>query len=257
MKNIVKAQFFQLIRDKIIGYMLFVTLLMQVLTAVLPIILDEAVPSVGEFLATSEGGIPSFPIFFLVLVTAQICGGDFMDKTHNYELMSGHKRWEVYLGRVIPALLVGGVGSLLLMLLPVGIYATMYEWGTKVVLGEVLLRWALMLLPLLRLVCEMACLTFLVKNPYVVMGVGYMTFMASFMIVEMCGIQTVFLATTNLTWLQAVNKWVTYGLGNTYNYIYNMTTTPEMLFGTVIASVVFGLAALYLGYVFYQNDDMN
>lgn len=112
MKGIIKAQFFQIIRDKVVRGMLFVALTMQVLIVMLPIWLDnESVTTAGEFFATQDGVTISFPMFFLIVVTGQICGADFLDKTHNYELMIGHRRHEVYLGRVIPALLVGGVGG--------------------------------------------------------------------------------------------------------------------------------------------------
>ncbi len=258
MKGIIKAQFFQIIRDKVIRGMFVVTLLMQVLVVMLPIWLDtEAATTAGEFFATQGGATISFSMFFLIVVTGQICGVDFLDKTHNYELMIGHRRHEVYLGRVIPALLVGGVGTLLLTMLPILIYASLYGWGTKVVFGQVLLRWILMLFPFLRMVCEFAFLTFLIKNPYVVMGLGYVAFMVFTALSGMIEVCSVFLGITNLSLLLVVSKWTTYGLGDDLNYIFDASLSGKIVWGTVVASVVFGLAALYLGYVFFRNDDMN
>ena len=102
MKNIVKAQFFQIVRDKIIRYMVVITLVMQVLIVMLPIWLENQEPtSAGEFFATDGVILMEFPLFYIILVTAQICGADLMDKTQNYELSGGHRRYEVYLGRVI------------------------------------------------------------------------------------------------------------------------------------------------------------
>lgn len=258
MSGIIKAQFFQIIRDKVIRGMLMVALLMQVLIVMLPIWLDnETVTTAGEFFATQDGATISFPMFFLVVVTGQICGADFLDKTNNYELMAGHKRKDVFLGRVIPSLLVGGVGALLLTILPIGIYAALYGWGTKVLFGQMLLRWVLMLFPLLRMVCEFAFLTFLIKNPYVVMGLGYMVFMASAVLSGMIEACSVFLGMTNLFLLLVVSKWTTYGLGNDINYIFDASLSGEIVWGTIAASVVFGVVALYLGYVFFKNDDVN
>ncbi len=257
MKGIIKAQFFQIVRDKVIRGMLFVVLIMQVLVVMLPIWLDtEEATTAGEFFATQDG-VTSFPMFFLVVVTGQICGADFLDKTNNYELMIGHRRYEVYLGRVIPALLIGGIGALLLTMLPIVIYASLYGWGTKVVFGQVLLRWILMLFPLLRMVCEFAFLTFLIKNPYVVMGLGYVVFMVSVALSGMIEAFSVFLGMTNLSLLLVVSKWVTYGLGDDLNYIFDASLSGEIVWGTIAASVVIGVAALYLGYVFFRNDDMN
>ncbi len=260
MRNIVKAQFFQIARDKVIKYVVVVTLLMQILMVILPILLDTAeISSAGEFFATNEGSLTSFPLFFLILMTAEICGVDFMDKTHNYELMGGHKRSEVYFGRILPALLLGGLGALLLAVLPVGIYVVLYGWGSKVAVSQVVVRFLLLLFPLLRLVCEFACLTFLFKNPYVVMGLGYLAFMSTMMLTEMgmIGPKCIFLGVTNITWVLMVSNWQTYGLGGDLNYIFDASASAEMAWGTIGASVVFGLAALLLGYVFFKNDDMN
>ena len=258
MKGIIKAQFFQIVRDKVVKGMFLVTLMMQVLVVMLPIWLDaEAATTAGEFFATQDGVTISFPMFFLIVVTGQICGADFLDKTHNYELMIGHRRYEVYLGRVIPAMLIGGVGALLLTMLPIVIYASLYGWGTKVALGQVLLRWILMLFPFLRMVCEFAFLTFLIKNPYVVMGLGYVAFMVSTVLTGMIDSSSVFLGVTNLSLLLVVSKWTTYGLGDDINYIFDASLSGEMIGGTIVASAVFGLVALYLGYVFFKNDDMN
>lgn len=260
MKNIVKAQFFQIVRDKIIKYMIVITLLMQVLMVMLPICLDtQETTTGGEFFATDGGTTFMFPIFFTILVTAQICGADFLDKTQNYELAGGHRRYEVYLGRVITAAIVGGVGALFFTILPVGIYTALYGWGDKVVFVPVLLRWLLMLLPFLRLVCEFAFLTFLIKNPYVVMGLGYVVFMMTGVLASGTTIEvtSAFLGITNLTLLGMVSKWATYGLGNDINYIFDASISAGTIWGTVAASVVFGAAALYLGYVFFKNDDVN
>ncbi len=259
MKNIVKAQFFQIVRDKVIKYMVGVTLLMQIMMVMLPIWLENQEPVTGgEFFAT-EGSAYLFPLFYVILATAQICGADFLDKTHNYELSGGHRRYEVYLGRVIAAALVGGVGALFFTILPVGIYTAIYGWGDKVAFGPILLRLLLMLLPYLRMVCEFAFLTFLVKNPYVVMGLGYVIFIltAALMSGTTVEVNSAFLGVSNLSLLSMVSKWATYGLGNDINYIFDATLEAGVVWGTVAASVVFGAAALYLGYVFFKNDDVN
>ncbi len=260
MKNILKAQFFQIVRDKIIRYMVVMTLAMQVLIVMLPIWLDnQELTTAGEFFATDGAVLTEFPLFYIILVTAQICGADLMDKTQNYELSGGHRRYAVYLGRVIAAAIVGGVGALFLTSLPVAIYTALYGWGEKVAFAPVLLRMLLMLLPYLRLVCEFAFLTFLIKNPYVVMGLGYVIFILTMTIANGTTIEvtSAFLGITNLSLLTMVSKWVTYGLGNDMNYIFDASLGAGAIAGTVAASVVFGVAALYLGYVFFKHDDMN
>ena len=122
MKNIVKSQFYQIIREKMLWYMLVVALLLQTALFMLPIWLEnEEATSAGEFFADNRYGFILFPIFFLVVAVGQICGIDFLDKTNHYEVLGGHRRHEVYLGRVIPAVLVGGGGALFLSILPISV----------------------------------------------------------------------------------------------------------------------------------------
>lgn len=260
MKNIVKAQLFQIVRDKIMKYLVVLTPVMQILLVILPIWLDNQEPTgAGEFFAVDGSIITFFPIFYLIIATAEICGADFMDKTHHYELSGGHKRYEVYMGRVIAAALVGGVGALILTVLPVGLYGFLYGWGNKVDLAPILFRLLFMLLPYLRLVAEFAFLTFLIKNPYVIMGIGYVIFVMTSALASGTTIEAVspFLGTMNLTMLCKVSQWATYGLGNDLNYIFDASVSAGTIWGTVAGSVVFGATALYLGYVFFQHDDMN
>lgn len=258
MKNIVKSQFYQIIREKMLWYMLVVALLMQTLMFVLPVWLDnEEATSAGEFFAGNGYGLIVFPVFFLVVAVGLICGVDFLDKTNHYEVLSGHRRYEVYLGRVIPALLVGGLGGLLLTVLPVVLYTILYGWGTKLALGPVVIRFIMLLFPFLRLVCEFVFITFLVKNPYVMMGVGYAVFMAVMFLGEILNAFNAFLGITNMLQLLLVEEWGTFGLGGDLNYIYEAPLSAGVIVQTVLASVVFGVGSLYLGYVYFKNNDLN
>ncbi|MBR6664448.1 MAG: hypothetical protein IKL22_01875 [Lachnospiraceae bacterium] len=258
MKNIVKSQFYQIIREKILWYMLVVALFMQTLMFMLPIWLEnEEATSAGEFFAEQGNGLIFFPLFFLIVAVGQICGTDFLDKTNHYEVLGGHRRHEVYLGRVIPALLVGGLGSLLLSVLPVVLYTIMFGWGTKIPLGAVLLRFIMLLFPFLRLVCEFVFITFLVKNPYVMMGVGYLVFIAIMGLSEILNAFNAFLGITNMMQLLVVEKWVTFGLGGDLNYIYEAPLNAGVIVQTILASVVFGVGSLYLGYIYFKNNDLN
>lgn len=258
MKNIVKSQFYQIIREKMLWYMLVVALLMQTLMFMLPIWLDnEEATSAGEFFAGNGYGLIVFPVFFLVVAVGLICGVDFLDKTNHYEVLGGHRRHEVYLGRVIPAVLVGGGGALFLSILPILLYTIMYGWGTKIAPGPVILRLVLLMLPYLRIVCEFVFLTFLVKNPYIMMAAGYAIFMACIGLSEVLNAFNAFLGITNMMQLLVVEKWVTFGLGGDLNYIYEAPLSAGVIWQTILASVVFGVGSLYLGYIYFKNNDLN
>lgn len=258
MKNIMKAQLFQILREKILWYTLVLCFLMQAVMFLLPVWLKtEKVTSAGEFFATNAGGMLFFPLIFMIIITGQICGGDFLDKTHHYELLSGHKRGEVYLGRVIPAMLIAGIGGALLTYVPVVLYGLLYGWGNKIAWGAVVFRMGMLLFPILRMVCEYAFLTFLVKNPYIMMGLGYGALMAALYLGELMKSYNAFLGIINMIWLLEVEKWITFGLGGDLNYIYEAALNGREIFQTILASLVFGGAALYLGYVYFKNNDLN
>lgn len=258
MKNIVKAQFFQIIREKLLWYMLVVALLLQTALFMLPLWLgNEEVTSAGEFFADNSYGLICFPVFFLVVAVGMICGMDFLDKTNHYEVLGGHRRHEVYLGRVIPAVLVGGGGALFLSILPILLYTIMYGWGTKIAPGPVIFRLVLLMLPYLRIVCEFVFLTFLVKNPYIMMAAGYASFIACMGLAEILNSFNAFLGITNMMQLLEVEKWVTFGLGGNLNYIYEAPLSTGVIVQTILASVVFGVGSLYLGYVYFKNNDLN
>jgi hypothetical protein len=91
------------------------------------------------------------------------------------------------------------------------------------------------------------------------MGLGYVVFMFSMMLASgtTISVNSVFLGITNLTLLGMVSKWATYGLGGDMNYIFDASLSAGTIWGTVVVSVGVGVAALYLGYVFFKNDDMN
>lgn len=258
MINIMKSQFYQIVRSKFPWYAFITVLSAQILLYLLPVWMgNEKVTSAGECFVSNGFVLMAFPFFFLVMIVGYICGTDFKDKTNCYELMSGHHRHEVYFGRIVPAALIGGLGTMFLTVIPLILYGMLYGWGTKVDWGDVVLRLVLLLFPVLRMVCEFAFITFLIKNPYIMMGVGYVIFIA---IMGMAGTQhsfNVFLGITNSILLLNVESWVTYGLGETSNYIYETSLGANVIEQTILASVVFGGAALYLGYVFFKNNDLN
>jgi hypothetical protein len=133
----------------------------------------------------------------------------------------------------------------------------MYGWGTKIAPGPVVFRFVMLLFPFLRLVCEFVFITFLVKNPYVMMGVGYLVFIAIMGLSEILNAFNAFLGITNMMQLLLVKEWVTFGLGGDLNYIYEAPLSAGVIVQTILASVVFGVGSLYLGYIYFKNNDLN
>ena len=252
MKNIIKSQFYQIKNERLLVIVFFTLMAALLMNAFFGM-------GDGEALSAGETAVYLLPFevqisaLFIFMQTGIFCCSDFKDKTANYELMSGHTRKEVYFGRVIPCLIVGTLGWILLMCMPYVILTLLRGWGTEISFRTVMVRFLLMIFPVLRLICEFIFISFLVRNPYIVMAAGYV----AFCIGGMSFTSSCFLGMTNLTMLSTIDVWVTFGLSGSLNYVYESYLTSSEIIGTIVSSVIFGGASLYMGYYFFRTDDVN
>ncbi len=262
MKNLIKAQLYQLKKDRLVQLVFggtFLILMMMVymnqLFSAIEASGNNTVTGGGLF-ANSISGVIMVGLMFVIIAVPRICGWDFTDKTTNYELMSGHIRREVYFSRVTVSLLVGGIGWIILLCAPLAVTSIISGWGGKLPLSEAVLRGVLMLLPIIRLSCELACITFIVKNPYLTMGIGYVLLMLQ--VSPVFSIKNNFLlGISNLSMLGTVDVWTTYGLDGELNYIFEAYLGAGDIAGTILASLGAALLSLFIGYIFFKNDDIN
>ena len=255
-----KAQLIQLRKDKICRF-----IFIGVLAVTLIIVLMMADMASGDIRFT--GGEQAIMLLtmtqllaqlLMYLFTAQACGADFMDKTCNYEIMSGHTRRDVFFGRVIPTLIIGTLGTLFLIAAPVVAEVIILGgWGDKVSLTDMLLRFLLMAFPVARVICEFIFLTFIIKNPYIVMGISYMLCIILGMNIPVTRDHCFVLGMSNMNAITVIDRWNSFGLGGDLYYVYETGLSADFVLPTVIVSVVIGAAALLLGYTFFKNDDMH
>lgn len=260
MKNIMKAQLIQLRKDKICRF-----IFIGVLAVTLIIVLMMADMALGDFdISGGEHALALFTItevlaqFFMYLFTAQACGVDFTDKTMNYEIMSGHTRRDVFFGRVVPTLIIGTLGTMLLIASPiVAEVIILGGWGDKVSLTDMLLRFLLIAFPIARTICEFIFLTFIIKNPYIVMGISYLLCIVLGFNVPVTREHCFVLGMSNMNAITVINQWSSFGLSGKLYYIYETGLSADFVLPTIIVSIVVGAAALLLGYTFFKNDDMH
>ena len=257
MKGIIKSQFFQL-KNHRASILAFVGVaLVQIITIFGN--MGVGIRTGGEVTADIMALITPINFLPLFVIVGQICCGDFHDKTTNYELMSGHQRYEVYFGRVIPTLIVGSISTLLLIIvMPVGT-TILSGWGNSLDIGDVMIRYSLIMVINVRVICEAIMFAFLLKNQYVIMGLGYGFLMA----VVTMGLGTentndsFLLSITNLRRVTFIDYWLTYGLHSEGNLVYDSALPVGDVLGTIIASLIFGAICLALGYIFFRRDDLN
>lgn len=264
MKKIMKAQLYQLRRTRLL-FIIFVLLLLIECTQMLGESnfanggRSGALILAGDYAAGNGIVVAAFALMFAFVFTAEVCGGDFIDKTTNYELMSGHERKDVYFGRAVISIVGGTVGTMLICVFPILVGSIAGKWGDTVSFGNVLIRYLLSVFPIARIICEFVFLTFLVKNAYIVMTAGVVVALYGVVIPAMFPEGTAaFLGLTGLAKLYDFSAWNTYTLVGQKNIvIYDAALKAGELFPIVLASVVFGGLFLMMGYWFFKKDDLN
>lgn len=207
-----------------------------------------------------NGGFMGLSVAILLLST-RIMGWDYTDKTINYEILAGHKRSEVYWGRVI-ASLICNIGLIIPgVVAPIGLCTIINGWGNGMEVGGALLRVALFILPLLRLTCEFTFITVLMSNGFVGLIVGYIYLQVS-------SLATVFIEEMNdkinITWqlveancieLLTFNSKMGFIDGEDV-VVYITDIEPSLIISTVVASLGISAVLLILGYVIFKKRDL-
>ncbi len=260
MKNIIKSQLFQLKYERL--YLIIMILVTVFITAIA--LLDNAmsvkalsIPLTGcMYFFNTVPNIISISILPALMLVGQMCCGDFTDKTTNYEIMSGHKRSEVFLGRAIPCVITCTICAVLVMAVPVVVLTIMNGWGDDIPLSHALVRILLIVVVIIRIICEYIFLSFLMKNTYIIMGLSYL-FFALYLSGIFSDNLTPLLGITNLNMLFMIDSWTTYGLDYTVNQSFNAAIGPSQIISTLAVSLLVSAASLALGFVFFKNDDLN
>lgn len=260
MWNVIRAQIYQLKQDFLAWG---VTALAILCIFILNLdSFDEK--ATGSQVFTIMGDNLSIMAGFLVLMimVANVMGKDFMDKTLNYEILSGHSRKEVFFGRLMVATTAGVLLSFLVIISVPVVLTAINGWGNTMELQGVLIRCALVFITLFRIAWELAFLTTITKNPYV-------TYLVAFVLANTQIIITTaqihfedfkaspLLPVANCLNLFTFQDWSTFFLDETDQIVYSSAVTLEMVLWAIIPSIVIGAIMVLLSYVFFKHDDLN
>lgn len=240
MRNIIKAQLRSLKKDKIvIGMALFVLFIAGVF--IFDSVSEAAGATAGSMIVLENGAfIGVTGMLFLLVITGNVVGNDFMDKTLNYEILSGHSRKEVYFGRAVTALLTGVPLTLILVIFYPVIITLKYNWGEALEWEKALLCYGLMVIIFFRVVCELTFLTIVLKNVYLVYLIGFIFGYAQMLV--------------NIIWQEKEgNGWMLAVTGCMGLF---RLKREEMCYAAV-TSLVGGVLFLILGYLYFRQDDLN
>ena len=262
MWNIIKAQNYQIKRDNyiIIGLIL--------LTVVIGIIIVSGTNqhSFSEmtgamYLSTVGTSLQMLFSVILLWVTTRIAGWDFVDKTVNYELLTGHSRKEVFFGRLVTAFIWGISIVVIYSVIPAGFFTIVNGFGVTMNPGDMALRYLLMLFPVVRMICGLVCLAFVVKNGYLALIIGYLLTEGQFFIQTLLGemtdvVITYQFATSNIGWLISdMNMKLGYVDGEDV-MIVQTAVEPSMVIATVAVSIIVSTIYVIIGYLAYRKKDL-
>lgn len=259
MWNIIKSQWYQLIRDKRVRGTFIVTLLFN--GAITFANIDTFGEDIRGGLITADLG--SFygimGLLYMLVLIAFVMGTDFVDKTLNYEILSGHSRKEVLFGRFIVAALTGSIGAIIVMIFFPCVLTAVFGWGSVPESGGVFWRYVLVFVMLLRIACELAFISVIVKNPYVVIFAGYIVGIMQFTLLLLKSILP------NMEFLfQILSVCRCFELlsfdvyRNELGQITGMASlgVQDVLI-TVAEAVIIGTAAVVAAYVYFKRDDLH
>ena len=257
MKNIMRAQIYQLRRSKAFwaSFLIPIILLVTNITGEL----DYSGATLGKFIAENAFLVYCLAMLSAIMMTCLITGGDFTDKTANYEIMSGHSRGQFFAGRAVLSILLGLIGYTVSLFLPMLLGAGIAGFGTELQLKELGIRYLLSLLVVARILCEFICLTYILQNPLVPMGIGVVLCMSSQILIGFLQVpDSLFLGITSLNRVSGFFSWMTYSMadGHSLIYSYGLKMQAEDVLGIMISSIGIGGLALLLGYSFYKRDDL-
>lgn len=240
---------------------IFILMLMCVCASLIPFsfgALGFEGPTAGEFAANWSYMANMVAQMFIMLNTCWICTMDFGDKTANYELMTGHTRFEMFSARITASLITGILGFLMLFIVPTAVAAIIWEWGSCIYLHDMIFRWLLLIFPAARIIIETAIISFVIRKPQTAFVVVFMGDMLLNVGIQYSGVDSsnFILGMTNLNSLINVDSWATYGLNKIW-LTFDPTLPASMIAGTIIVSLAASVLFFFIGYTFFRYDDID
>ncbi len=269
MKNIIKSQFYQYSKNRLLKIIFVIfCLFIAAITLFIKLELDVNNESIadpdnitiitGDYCFTMI--FPMYFVFsllFLMIVTCTLFSEDFKDKTENYEILSGHLRSHLYFGRVIPTMITAVLSWAVLAYTPITVMTIINGWGTDLPFSETLLRLVLLIFPIIRIMSDLILVTTITRNSIISMSLGYISLILVSNINFTDSFTTLFNGLSNIFTLLSCDVMTTYGLTTDVRIIYDISTSPVEIWGTIIISLLFSVAEIWIGYIFFKKEDIN
>mgnify|MGYP002621357553 CR=1 FL=1 len=261
MWNIIKALNYQITRDNMTIYTCIFLIPLPFLSFILnPNGIKDLTGSIYMANSMAENFLPA--LIAALLLTTRICGWDMNDKTINYELLYGHRRNEVFFGRILTACVWSLVVGILIFFLPLFFVIAINGWGESIVWTDAVIRSVLFLLPFMRQMALFIMITFLVSNSTGGMIGSLIVFEGTLIGCELledslsieCTTQTAY---SNMMQMITFSNGRNQLIGGKEIPVYASELAPGMITGTIIVSMVMIFVYIGIGYLYFRKRDMN
>lgn len=262
MKNIMKSIWFEILHSKLLIRIYVAFVFIMGLIAVLNVNIDTKKTGASGMITDNAAIIYEFPIFILALIVGVICGEDYKDKVANYEILSGHSRKSIFFARSLMGIIPGAVLATILCFIPLIVGTLVGGWGKELVLSDVIIREILMFFPMLRLAAFFALLTFLIKNQYIMMAIGFVVSTFQTILNEMLShSKSVYVSIFNMGLLMNFDGWSIYNVdpasGVVYYNSYVSSVSMQLVIGTIVVSLLMTAFYLFMGYALFRRDELS
>lgn len=262
MKNIMKSIWFEILHSKLLIRIYVAFVIIMGLIAVLNVNIDTQNTGASGMITDNATIIYEFPVFILALIVGVICGEDYKDKVANYEILSGHSRISIFFARSLMGIIPGAVLATILCFIPLIVGTLVGGWGNELVLSDVIIREFLIFFPMLRLAAFFALLTFMIKNQYIMMAIGFVVSMFQTILNEMLSYsKSVYVSIFNMGLLMSFDGWSIYnvdpGEGIQYYHSYVSSVSMQLVIGTIVVSLLMTAFYLFMGYALFRRDELN
>ncbi len=259
MKNLIKSHMYQLSKSALAKLVCFCCLFIAAVNFMSEYNYYDGKYTVGRFIVEYGFTVLCMAVMLSVMLVGIICDMDFIDKTANYELMSGYTRKQSYFSKVIISLIVGMIAYIIMLAVPVVLGSIISDFGYELSIKEVIIRALVSVFPAIRIMCEFICIGFIIRNPYVIMGCGFLISVLGEMLpMIVSNPESIFLGLTCFFRLSQYESWTTYTLADTVNliHVYGLRLTGDAVAEIIISSLLIGAFFILIGYTFYKRDDL-
>ena len=260
MKNLIKAQLYQIAHTRVYYLVLITFILLAVMFGAIDYLngadaLEEGQLLSASDLATRMDVVTILSVMGMALFASFICADDHYDKTANYEILSGGMRKQSFFARAFVSIVICIVFSISLECVSLITATLLTGWGDSVPVSAVVSRILLTAFPYFRLACLFVMLSYFIKRPGITFLAVY-GLIQGFSMIPSNDRTGVLFSVTTLGNIMHYDEWHVFGLECDAQFIYQTQLDGGFAARCIIVSLLMGIAYLAIGYSYFHKDDL-